>query len=187
MQARAHGRGGLAGAVGVALVVRVLAHGEGLGVTGVVGGVRIEAALSALAALSATAAALAPVPRVAVAAAEILRLAVVAVGAARLGPLLPAVSALAAPSAALALTALAVRRLTAVLLGGGGRLGVAVRRLLALGGLLSVRLLPRSLLGACLRGAVVPAASDPESSHESNVPGLEGRGRPSSGGERLCR
>ncbi|GAA3079921.1 hypothetical protein GCM10010449_00080 [Streptomyces rectiviolaceus] len=175
MQARAHRRGGLARAVGVALVVRVLAHGEGLGVTGVVGGVRIEAALTA------ALAAVAPVTWVS-RPAEVLRLAVVA---ARMRPLLPAVSALA-PALALAALALAVRRLLAAVLR-RGRLRVAVRRLLALGGLLPVRLLPRSLLGSRLRGAVVPAASDPESSHESNVPGLKGPGRPSSGGERLCR
>ena len=75
VQAGAHGgRGRLAGAVGVALGVGVLAHGEGLGVAGVVGGVRVEAALAAGALALAVALVVGP--------AEVLRLAVVAVVAA---------------------------------------------------------------------------------------------------------
>ena len=132
MQSGADRRGRrLAGAVGAALVVGVLADREGLGVTGAVRRVRVGALL-----------------RVTVA--EVLRLAVAA--GVRLGPAL-----LAAAVLLIAVLLTPVR----LLLRGRGR--VAVRLLASLWSLLSVR---RSvLLRSRLRGPVVPAASDPESSH----------------------
>jgi hypothetical protein len=84
--------------------------------------------------------------------AEVLRLTVPV----RLGPLLRPV--------ATATAAIAVPRLLMLLRVRLRRGGIAVRRA-ALGGLLSVRLLPRLLLRVRLLRAVVPAASDPESSH----------------------
>ncbi|GHC72130.1 hypothetical protein GCM10010349_48870 [Streptomyces flavofungini] len=150
---------------------------------GVVGGVRVvAAAVSALATVPALAA-------------EVLRL---ALAARRLRPLLGAAVVLAAAlraavlratpvgSAALPAAVLAGARAAVRLRGraaAAGRGRVPVRRLAALGGLLSVRVLPRSLvrprvtaltgvpaLGRSLSGsllcAVVPAAaSAPESSH----------------------
>ncbi|GHB76784.1 hypothetical protein GCM10010306_083470 [Streptomyces umbrinus] len=83
--------------------------------------------------------------------AEVLRLTVPV----RLGPLLRPVATATAAIAVPLLMLLRVRL---------GRGGIAVRRA-ALGGLLSVRLLPRLLLRVRLLRAVVPAASDPESSH----------------------
>ncbi|GHA21270.1 hypothetical protein GCM10010372_21460 [Streptomyces tauricus] len=77
--------------------------------------------------------------------AEVLRLTVSV-------PLRPLLRAVAAAPAVLGLLRV-----------GPGRGGIAVRRA-ALGGLLSVRLLPLLLRRRLLR-AVVPAASDPESSH----------------------
>ncbi|GAB2924147.1 hypothetical protein GCM10027075_25220 [Streptomyces heilongjiangensis] len=140
MQARAdRGRGGVPGAVGVALLVRVLADGEHLGVARVVRRVRVRAGAAV----------------VAVAVAEVLRLAVVPLVA------LVALGAVAARPAAVRLGPALVAAPAAAVRRARGRLGIAVRRAAGLRGLLSVR----GVLRSRLRSAVVPAASDPESSH----------------------
>ncbi|MEY9487322.1 hypothetical protein RKD26_003116 [Streptomyces calvus] len=137
---RAGGRGG-AGAVGVALVVGVLADRERLGVARVVGRVRVVR--DARGAVTAGVGAVA----------EVLGLAVTAVAP---GTAVASVAAARGrPRAGAA--AVAVRRLLRVRL---RRLRVAVRR--PLRRLLSVRGVLRSRVRSAV---VVPAASDPESSH----------------------
>lgn len=151
-----HGRrGGLARVVRPALVVGVLADGERLRVAGVVGRVGVVGALLGVVLPVAEVLRL-PVPTRPLPLAGSLALSLSGSPAlSRGGALRPAAALAVATALAAVLLRLPVRR--SALGRGGWR--PAVR------GLLTVRLLLRGLLGSRLRCAVVPAASDPESSH----------------------